>query len=164
MGSRHGQKTTRLARAAALTPEARSAIARRAAEKRWAGDAAPEAIRDGILKIGDAEFQCFVLADHTRVLARASFVRAIGRTGKVKGGREYDGELQTPVFLTANNLKPFFPSDLEGNSKPILLNHKGVITPYMVQNRRSHSGCSCIPASMPNAVLPVPRQERANSN
>lgn len=121
-----GRVRSGLARAAALTPEARSAIAKRAAEKRWSGDAAPEAIRDGILKIGEAEFQCFVLADHTRVLARASFVRAIGRTGKVKGGREYDGELQTPVFLTANNLKPFFPSDLEGNSKPILLKHKGV--------------------------------------
>ena len=36
-------------------------------------------------------------------------VRAIGRTGKVKGGRQFDDEFNTPVFLTAENLKPFFP-------------------------------------------------------
>lgn len=60
------------------------------------------------------------------MLARASFVKAIGRTGKVKGGRRFDEELQTPAFLSAANLKPFWPSDLEGNSKPIIFTHKGV--------------------------------------
>ena len=38
----------------------------------------------------------------------------------MKGGRKFDEEFQTPVFLTADNLKPFFPKDLEVNSKPIL--------------------------------------------
>lgn len=67
----------------------------------------------------------FVLDDETRVLSRASFVRAIGRTGKVKGGRQFDDEFQTPVFLSADNLKPFFPSNLDENSKPILFQHNG---------------------------------------
>lgn len=115
-----------VARAASLTAEERTAIAKRAAAARWGTEAPPEAVRDGILKIGDAEFQCYVLNNNTRVLSRASFVRAIGRTGKVKGGRGYDSELQTPVFLTANNLKPFFPNDLEANSTPVLFTHKGI--------------------------------------
>jgi hypothetical protein len=44
----------------------------------------------------------------------------------VKGGRKFDEEFQTPVFLTADNLKPFFPNDLEENSKPILFTYRGV--------------------------------------
>ena len=52
-------------------------------------------------------------------------MRAIGRTGKVKDGRSFDDEFQTPVFLSAANLKPFFPSDLDANSKPILFSCGG---------------------------------------
>lgn len=29
-------------------------------------------------------------------------------------------EFQLPVFLTADNLKPFISKDFEGNSKPVL--------------------------------------------
>jgi hypothetical protein len=47
------------------------------------------------------------------------FLRAIGRKGKAKGGRKYDQESQTPVFLTAANLKPFITKDLLDNSTPI---------------------------------------------
>jgi hypothetical protein len=114
-----------VARAEALSPSRRAEIARRAASVRWGK---LEALRDGVLKIGGHEIQCFVLDDetHTRILARAAFVRAIGRTGKVKGGRRFDDELQTPAFLSADNLKPFWPSDLEVNSKPIIFTHKGV--------------------------------------
>ena len=64
-------------------------------------------------------------AENTRVLARAGFIRAIGRTGKAKGGRAYDEELQTPVFLTAENLKPFISQDLLSNSKPIIFSANG---------------------------------------
>lgn len=74
---------------------------------------------DRPLRIGGAEIPCYVLEDDTRVLARAGFVRAIGRTGKVKGGRKYDDEFQTPVFLTAENLRPFLPSGIDENSTPI---------------------------------------------
>ena len=55
-----------------------------------------------------------------RVLTRATFVRAIGRRGKAKGGRSYDDEFRTPVFLTAKNLKPFIPSEMLENSAPII--------------------------------------------
>jgi len=68
------------------------------------------------LKIGDEIFKASVLEDKTRVLTRATFIKAIGRTGKAKGGRAYDDEFKMPVFLTANNLKPFIPNDLMENS------------------------------------------------
>jgi hypothetical protein len=106
------------ARAESLTPERRSEIARKGAAAKW-GNLREAISREGIVDVGGVELQCYVLDDETRVLARASFVRAIGRTGKVKGGRRFDEEFQTPVFLTADNLKPFFPKDLEANSKPI---------------------------------------------
>lgn len=106
------------ARALSMTPGRRSEIARKAAATKW-GTLREAISREGIVKVGGVELQCYVLDDETRVLARASFVKAIGRTGKVKGGRRFDEEFQTPVFLTAENLKPFFPNDLEVNSKPI---------------------------------------------
>lgn len=52
-------------------------------------------------------------------MSRISFLRALGRTGKAKGGRKYDDEFQRPVFLTANNLTPFISNELLENSKPI---------------------------------------------
>lgn len=108
-----------IARSEAMTPQRRSEIARKAAAARY-GNLREAISREGVVKVGGSELQCYVLDDETRVLARASFVKAIGRTGKVKGGRRFDEEFQTPVFLTAENLKPFFPKDLEHNSKPIL--------------------------------------------
>jgi hypothetical protein len=78
-----------------------------------------KATHAGDLKIGDIEIPAAVLEDGTRVLSRAGFVKAIGRRGKAKGGRQYDEEFKTPVFLTASNLKPFIPKDLDENSAPI---------------------------------------------
>ncbi len=111
------------ARALSLTAEQRTKIAQRAAARRW-GTLREAISREGVLKIGGVELQCYVLDDETRVLARASFVRAIGRRGKVKGGRRFDDEFQTPVFLSADNLKGFAPNGLEENSKPILFTYK----------------------------------------
>lgn len=113
------------ARANALTAEERSLIAKRAAAVRWGKISVREALNEGTLKIAGNEIQCYVLDDETRVLARAAFVRAIGRTGKVKGGRQFDAELQTPVFLAADNLKSFISNEMEGNSNPIIFRWRG---------------------------------------
>lgn len=116
------------ARADKLSKEERSAIARAAAEARWEKEAEanpdrpvyPKATHVGVLKIGpNVEIECAVLEDGTRVLSRAGFVRAIGRRGKVKGGAEYEPESKLPVFLGADNIKPFIDSELESNSNPI---------------------------------------------
>src|SRR5208283_5983543 len=97
------------ARAEKLTPERRKEIAQQAAKERWAKSGVESKIFTteyfSELKIGNAEFKVAVVEDGTRVLTRATFVKAMGRKGKVKGGRAYDDEFKLPVFLTANNLK-----------------------------------------------------------
>ena len=80
---------------------------------------------DRPIRIFDKEIGCFVLEDETRVITRASMLRAIGRASKAKGGRKYDEEFKLPVFLTANNLKPFISKELEENSKPVLFEYNG---------------------------------------
>ncbi len=122
-----GRTRSGLARAASLTPERRAEIAKLAAQRRWRTPPVGRTAisKEGIVKIAGQELQSFVLDDESRVLSRASFVRAMGRTGKVKGGRRFDGEFQTPVFITAENLKPFWPNGLAENSVPILFTYKG---------------------------------------
>ena len=116
------------ARADALSKVQRSKIARHAALARWQ---APQALtaefgsEDRPLKIGNHEIAAYVLNDGTRVLARVGFLKAIGRTGKAKGGRSYDDEFKTPVFLTAANLKPFISDGLLKNSQPIFFSSNG---------------------------------------
>jgi hypothetical protein len=107
------------ARAQALTPEQRTEIAKKAALSRWGNNPTRSAVREGELKIAGNSIPCAVLDDGTRVLSRAGFIRAIGRKGKAKGGRLYDDESKTPVFLTAANLKLHVPEDLSSNSDPI---------------------------------------------
>lgn len=84
-----------------------------------------KATHEGELTIGGTTIKCAVLEDGTRVLNRTTFIRAIGRKGKAKGGRDYDDEFRIPVFLTAKNLKPFIPEELLENSKPIIYQSKG---------------------------------------
>jgi hypothetical protein len=79
----------------------------------------PKATHQGVLKIGEFEIPAYNLPDGSRVLSRIEFIKALGRTGKAKGGRKYDKEFQTPVFLTAKNLNPFITSELLENSTPI---------------------------------------------
>ena len=104
-----------------LSPEERKALAQKAARSRWgtSADGLPRATHEGSLVIGGIELQCAVLEDGTRVLSRAGFIKAMGRTGKAKGGRRYDSEFQVPVFVAAGNLKPFISDDLLGNSAPM---------------------------------------------
>lgn len=108
-----------LARANALTPRDRSAIARRAALARYGKDL-PKAIAEGALNIGDLRLGCAVLDDkeNTRVLTQEGFLKAIGRAGKAKGGEgaTVDGN---PAFLRAANLKDFITKDLLASTTPI---------------------------------------------
>jgi P63C domain len=107
------------ARKEKLTSEARSLIARKAAEVRWASGL-PRAVAEGTLVIGDLRIQCAVLNDvaSTRVLTQEGFLSAIGRAGKAKGGEgaSVDG---LPAFLRAGNLKSFINNDLEASTTPM---------------------------------------------
>ena len=111
-----------LARAKSLTPEERKQIARAASEARWekAGKAPlPKATHEGFLHIGDMEIPCAVLENSKRVLTLSGFMVALGRARQAKGRQYYKGDVNLPVFLTAANLKPFIPPDLDVTSKGI---------------------------------------------
>lgn len=77
-----------------------------------------KATHEGELDINGIKIKSYNLSNGDRVLSRIGFLKSIGRTGKAKGGREYDDEFKTPVFLSANNLKPFISNEIK-NSKPI---------------------------------------------
>src|SRR4051794_40188147 len=94
------------ARAARLTREERSGIARRAAAERWRGDV-PQVLcgsSDKPLHIGDTEIQCYVLDNGTRVLTQAGFLGALGRHRNANVRREGDG---VPPILQGAGLRGF---------------------------------------------------------
>ncbi len=80
----------------------------------------PAATHEGKITISGFDIPCYNLPGGERVLSRIGVLKAIGRTGKAKGGRKYDQESKLPVFLTANNLKPFISNELIEDSNPII--------------------------------------------
>jgi hypothetical protein len=75
----------------------------------------PRATHNGILKVGDAEIPAFVLDNGERILSTRGVMKSLGRTWR---GRKYPGT-ELPVFLEANNLKPFITSETELVLKPL---------------------------------------------
>lgn len=91
-----------------MTPEKRSAIARKAGNARWKNqEALPKATHEGPLEIGGAVFDTAVLEDGTRVISERKFFEGMEI---VRGGRQYsqktDGD-GLPAFLNYKGLKPF---------------------------------------------------------
>lgn len=80
----------------------------------------PQATHEGNLNVGEFDIPAYNLETGERVLSRIGFLKALGRTGKAKGGRLYDDEFKTPIFISANNVQPFVSEDLLKNSKPIM--------------------------------------------
>jgi P63C domain len=109
-----------LARAARLSPAERSEIARRAARSRWRDDvsAAICGSPEQPLRIGDAEIECYVLDDGTRVLTQASFLRALGRHPKANTRRE-GGNTPVPPILQSKALSSFITDDILDKARPI---------------------------------------------
>jgi hypothetical protein len=85
----------------------------------------PKAAHEGLLRIGNLELACAVLEDGTRVLSEREVTKALG--GKRGGShwlRKRSGA-ELPVYLSANNLKPFVDNELEVALKePILYQPK----------------------------------------
>lgn len=99
------------ARAAALTAEERSTIARKGAEARWAS---PKATHAGELVIGDLTIGCAVLPDGTRVLSQRGVGRALGRS---HGGKDWKAQEDAaggklPFFLSSKSINPFISNEL----------------------------------------------------
>lgn len=106
------------ARAASLTPERKTEIARAAAEARWG----PPDVNQGRIEraqlandlmLGDVAIPCAVLEDGTRVLSERGISKALGRArsgSHWQKKREQGAKL--PLYLTADNVKPYISSDL----------------------------------------------------
>jgi hypothetical protein len=113
------------ARAASLSRRRKSEIGKTGADVRWAGSNKPlKAIADGEIEVGNRLFACAVLPDERRVLSERAFSRGIGakRGGSHWARKRSDPHgAYLPVFLSANNLKPFISMDLAAAlSEPIL--------------------------------------------
>lgn len=97
------------ARAAKLTQEERSAIARKGALAKQANRASqerpkvPHAAYKGVLKIGDLAIPCFVLDDGRRVISGRGMTTAIGMKGRGQGIARIQG-LKALNSLQNNNL------------------------------------------------------------
>ncbi len=79
-----------------------------------------KATHDGVIEIAGIQINCHVLEDGRRVLSTRGIMKAIGRTWR---GRKHSGT-ELPVFLEANNLKPFINKELEPVLTPIIFEPK----------------------------------------
>lgn len=106
-----GKSKGGLARAASMTPEKRSEIAKQAASQRWDHERetakltkATHGSPDSPLKIGELEIPCYVLEDGKRVLIQGAMLNALdisqGTAGKGGGDR-------IAKFLATKSIKPF---------------------------------------------------------
>jgi len=120
MEGEHNQSAGGHARAAALPPTRRTEIARQAAAARWA-EPTKEAIcgsPEKPLNIGNAQIECYVLDDGTRVITQAAFLQALGRHKRATGRRdETHGDL--PPILQAKALLPHLPEGIADRARPI---------------------------------------------
>lgn len=115
---RRGASRGGKARAKRLTAAQRSEIARDAAAARWGSEAAPVS-HDGSIKIGEAEIKCAVTLDGVRLINQETFLTALGRAPKAKGGTGVRSSA-VPAVLSANNLAPYISDELKRMSEPIL--------------------------------------------
>jgi len=121
-----GKAAGGVARAAALTPEERSAIAKTAAASRWSDEPVHEVLAgspDSPLRIGDVEIECYVLDDDTRVITQGSILLALGRSQRAAGTDDRDENL--PPILQGKAIREFIPADVIERAKPIAFK-----TPY----------------------------------
>jgi hypothetical protein len=112
------------ARAQALTPEERTAIARNAALARWDADV-PRATHEGRFPIGGADVSAAVLENGKRLLTQATFLRALGRSRSPKSGTGVFSTVDgLPIFLKADVLKPYISNELRMSTTPIFFKTK----------------------------------------
>ncbi len=138
MGDQAGQSKGGKARAARLTGDERKEIARLGASTRWAVAAAiPKAefgSADTPLKIGEFEFDCYVLNNSQRVISQRGMFRGLG-IARGGSGRDdispVDGGGELPPFATQNWLYSHLSSDLKmALRNPILFTAPGFPKAY----------------------------------
>lgn len=109
-----------IARAAKMTPAERRESARKAAAARWESQPALATISGSVdrpLVIGDAEIECYVLEDGTRVISQTGMLTALGRSQRTNVKPSDDSSL--PPILRAQALRPFVSDQLIEDAQPI---------------------------------------------
>jgi hypothetical protein len=109
-----------IARSASLSAQARKEIAQAAADVRW-GSVVLRATHNGSFSLGTKTITAAVLENRRRVLTQETFLQALDRAPKAKGGT---GSRTTivglPTFLAAENLKPFITDEVLQATTPIV--------------------------------------------
>lgn len=105
-----------------LTPEEKSELGKKAYQEKI-NPSIPRETHFGILKIGDKEIACSVVKDSEgnvhRLLSMKDVLKALGR-GKIGGSDRKRAEVaKLPVFLSANNLKPFMSNEIVKWGSPV---------------------------------------------
>ena len=115
-----------LARAASLSADARRDIAQRAADARW-GNAILRATHDGSFLIGTRTITAAVLENRKRVLTQETFLKALDRAPKAKGGTGSRTMMEggLPTFLVAENLAPFITDQVRQATTPVIYRNLG---------------------------------------
>lgn len=108
------------ARARALTPAQRQAIASRAARARWDAKV-PHATHVGKLDFVGIQIKCAVLPDGTRVISQGDVMEALGRASS----RGRNAGTDAAPFLNAQNLRPFASPTLDKNLQAIQYREPG---------------------------------------
>jgi hypothetical protein len=102
------------ARASRLSEGERSAIARKAAEKRWGVSELPKAEYTGTVEIGELQLPCVVLQDGRRIFSESGMAQALTRTPGGSGWkvRTNGGGVGLPSYLRPKNLLPYISAEL----------------------------------------------------
>lgn len=105
-----------LARAKAMTQEARKEAAKKAALARWEDPVfkATHGSADHPLRIGDLNIPCYVLEDGRRVLSLGGMVKALGMSIGGAGNKEGD---RLTSFAAGKAISPFISNDLLSRMK-----------------------------------------------
>lgn len=100
------------ARAASMSPEERSASARKAAMAKAEIKSLPKATHGSVdhpLRVGDMEIPCYVLEDGRRVLSLGGMIKALGMSPGTAGGGEGD---RMAGFSSTKSISPFVSKEL----------------------------------------------------
>src|ERR1039458_7892822 len=90
----------------------------------------PAATHAGTLEIAGRKIACAVLADGKRVLIQETFLSAIGRSRKGKGGQIVTSPDGLPPFLAAENLRTFVSDELRQATVPYVYRSVGGANAY----------------------------------
>ena len=90
----------------------------------------PIASYAGTIQIAGQEIACAVLPDGKRVLTQDTFLSAIGRSPKGKGGQVVTSPDGLPPFLAAENLRSFISNELRQSTVPYIYRTPGGSNAY----------------------------------